>query len=385
MHLLYKITFLAISYLPASACRWLADRMLNTVIENPPYEANVVATKLHKQLTIVDLHSDFLMWNRDLLQRSSHGHVDVPRLLEGNVSLQVFSVVTAVPFPAKLENNEDKGDVLNLITQSKDWPQVTHTSRLQRALYQADKLANFIQASEGKLKLICDQQDLQMLLRERAQGSQVIGTLLSLEGTHALEGTVENIGRLYQAGFRLLGLAHFIDNAMAGSVHGIQKQGLTDKGQQLIRRAVELGMIIDLSHSSTQAIDDVLAIVNVAVIASHGGVRGTCDTVRNLEDRHIHAIANSGGIIGIGLYKQATCSSALIDIVRAMRYISDLVGVDHVALGSDFDGSVATVFDASGWVKLTEALLNAGFTTEEVRAIMGGNAIRVFKQILPAK
>lgn len=385
MYPLHKIPLLAISNLFVSAVRWLAGSTLNRVFEEPPYEASAAATALHKQLTVVDLHADPLMWNRDLLVRATRGHVDVPRLIEGNVSLQVFGVVTGVPFPPRLEKNEDKRDAFNLITRFQDWPQATHSSRLQRALFQAHKLENIVQASEGRLKLISNQRDLQALLRERAQGKQVIGALLSLEGTHALEGAVENVEKLYQTGFRMLGLAHHFDNAMAGSTHGMHKYGLTDKGRQLIRSAVELGMILDLSHSSAQTIDDVIAMVDKPVIASHGGVRGTCDTARNLEDRHIRAIANSGGVIGIGIYKYATCGYTVNDTVRAMRYVSDLVGVEHVALGSDFDGSVTTVFDASGWVKLTEALLNDGFTSEEVRAIMGDNAIRVFKQVLPVK
>jgi len=385
MHQLHKITFLTICALFVTGCAWVADTMLNRVQELPPYEANATATALHQRLTVVDLHADPLMWNRDLLERSSRGHVDLPRLLEGNVSLQVFGVVTGVPFPPKLENNKDKRDILNTIARSQNWPEATHTSRLQRALYQAEKLVNRVQASTGKLKLITNQRELHELVTERAQGISVIGALLSLEGAHALEGSVENLEKLYQAGFRMLGLVHHFDNAMAGSTHGTRKYGLTDKGRRLIQRAVELGIVIDLSHSSAQTIDEVINMVDKPVIASHGGVRGTCDTARNLEDRHVHAIAETGGVIGIGIYEYATCGKTLDDTVRAMRYVSDLVGVEHVALGSDFDGSVTTVFDASGWVSLTEALLDDGYTPQEISAIMGGNAIRLLKQVLPAE
>ena len=181
----------------------------------------------------------------------------------------------------------------------------------------------------------------------------------------------------------MLGLAHFFDNAMCGSAHGQGMYGLTEKGREMIHRALARGMIIDLAHASPQTIDDVLAMVDRPVIASHGGVRGTCDTVRNLADKHIIGIAKSGGVIGIGLYKYATCGKTLDDAVRAMRYVADLVGVEHVALGSDFDGATTTVVDASGLVMLTQALMQAGFTEEEIAAIMGGNALRVFLKTLP--
>jgi membrane dipeptidase len=114
-------------------------------------------------------------------------------------------------------------------------------------------------------------------------------------------------------------------------------------------------------------------------------VQGTCDNERNLSDRHIRGIADTGGVIGIGLFRWATCGKKLTDTVRAMRYVADLVGVEHVALGSDFDGAVTTVVDSSGLVMLTDALLKEGFSEAEIAAIMGGNALRVFRQTLPAE
>jgi microsomal dipeptidase-like Zn-dependent dipeptidase len=171
---------------------------------------------------------------------------------------------------------------------------------------------------------------------------------------------------------------------MAGSAHGAEEYGLTDEGRELIRRCLAAGMIIDLAHASEQAIDDTLAMVDRPVLASHGGVRGTCDTARNLADRHVRAIAEGGGVIGIGVYKYATCGKKLEDTARAMRYVADLVGVEHVALGSDFDGA-KTMIDATGLVMLTQALVEGGFTEDEIAGIMGGNALRVFRRTLPER
>ena len=380
---LTRITATVIPTVLLAGCASLADRWINRVRFKPPYAASPEAAALHQQLRVIDLHADPLLWNRDLLKRGSRGHVDVPRLQEANVALQVFGVVNGVPFPPRMDNNPDRWDVITLLAGLQGWPEATHDGRLQRALYQADKLAERAQASNGALTLITNRRDLEALLAARERGELIIGAMLSLEGTQALEGNPANVERLFQAGFRMLGLVHLFDNAMAGSAHGVDKYGLTEKGRGLIQRALALGMIIDLAHASPATIDDVLAMADRPVVASHGGVRGTCDTARNLADRHIRGIAKTAGVIGIGLYKYATCGKTLNDTVGAMRYVADLVGVEHVALGSDFDGAVTTVVDASGLVMLTDALLQEGFTEAQIAATMGGNALRVFRQTLP--
>jgi membrane dipeptidase len=368
-----------------TGCATLTDRMLNRVRMKPPYSPTPEAAAVHRQLLVIDLHADPLLWNRDLLQRGSHGHVDLPRLRQGNVAMQVFGLVTAVPFPFKKENNPDRGDVIGTLGCMQDWPKQTRHSRLYRALYQTDKLKERVQASYGAFKLILNRRDLEELAAARAHGERVIGAMLGLEGVHALEGDPANVERLFVAGVRMLGLVHHFDNEMAGSAHGVDKYGLTDKGREAIELALARGMIIDLAHASPQTIDDVLAMADRPVMCSHGGVRGTCDNVRNLSDRHVRGIADTGGIIGIGLYTWATCGKKLDDTVRAMRYVADLVGIEHVALGSDFDGAGATVVDSSGLAMLTEALLREGFSEAEIAAIMGGNALRVFRETLPAE
>jgi membrane dipeptidase len=120
------------------------------------------------------------------------------------------------------------------------------------------------------------------------------------------------------------------------------------------------------------------------VLSSHGGMRGTCDNHRSLTDDQARAIAASGGVIGIGFWPRATCGDDVAAIVRALRYAVDLVGVEHVALGSDFDGSVQVPFDASGLPLLTEALLQAGFGPADIEKVMGGNVVRVLQAMLPA-
>ena len=118
-------------------------------------------------------------------------------------------------------------------------------------------------------------------------------------------------------------------------------------------------------------------------MVSHTGVKGTCNNPRNLSDDELRAVAKTGGVIGIGLWDTATCGTDVRATARAIRYAASIVGTDHVALGSDFDGSVTTPFDAGGWVLLTEALMQEDFSAEEIRQIMGGNVVRLLVQGLP--
>lgn len=142
-------------------------------------------------------------------------------------------------------------------------------------------------------------------------------------------------------------------------------------------------MIIDLAHASPKTIDDVVAISTRPLVVSHTGVRGTCNNNRNLSDEQIGAIAARGGLIGIGYWDTANCGSDAAAIVRAMRYVSDRVGAEHVALGSDFDGATTVPFDTTGLVQITDAMLAAGYSEREIRMIMGENALKFLLENLP--
>jgi microsomal dipeptidase-like Zn-dependent dipeptidase len=145
----------------------------------------------------------------------------------------------------------------------------------------------------------------------------------------------------------------------------------------------ERGMLVDLAHASPRAIQDVLALARRPVVSSHGGVKGTCDNPRNLGDEEVRGIAGTGGVVGIGFWDAAVCGGDARAIARAVRHAVHLVGAEHVALGSDFDGAVRTPFDASGLARVTDALLEAGLSEDQVRAVMGESALRVLRQTLP--
>jgi membrane dipeptidase len=363
----------------------LVEEDQNKVVTKPPYSASERALSLHKQITIADLHADSLLWGRDLLERSTYGHVDIPRLADGNVALQVFSLPTKSPHGLNIESNEDKTDDIFWLALVDRWPPATWSSLTARALYQARRLHQFASGSRGGFAVIETSADLSSYLERRRSNGRITAGLLSIEGAHALDGKLENLDVLYRAGYRMMSPSHFFDNDIAGSAAGVHKTGLTEKGREWVRQMEARHMIIDLAHASPQTIEDVLAIATRPLVVSHSGVKGTCDNNRNLTDEQIRAVSAKGGLIGIGYWDTATCGTDARAIVKAMRYVSDRVGVEHVALGSDFDGAITAPFDTTGVVEITEAMLNAGYSEREIRMIMGENAVAFLKANLPEK
>src|SRR3990167_6474948 len=361
----------------------LLDRKMNSVATPAPYPASKVAQALHNSLFIADMHDDALLWQLDLLKRLDYGHTDLPRLLQAHVALQVFSTVTKTPRGLNYERNGADSDNITLLVMAQRWPRKTWTSLLERALYQSEKLHQAVAASDGKLLLIQRKSELERFIVERQQQPERLAAVLATEGLHPLEGQLGNIDRLYDAGFRITGLTHFFDNEVGGSAHGINKGGLTPFGRQVIQRLEEKHMLIDLAHASRPLIDDVLAMATRPVLVSHTGVEGTCKGTRNLSDKHLKAIAATGGVIGIGYWDAAVCATSVEAIVKAMRYTAGLIGVQHVALGSDFNGTIHAPFDVTGLPQLTEGLLKAGFSHADIAAIMGGNVQRVLLASLP--
>ena len=359
------------------------DSRLNTTRSSGIVPVSESAQDLHSSLLIADLHADSLLWGRDLVVRNSHGHVDIPRLIDGNVALQVFSVPTKTPRGLNIRRNADNSDQIFWLALAQRWPPATWNSLTERALYQAQRLQNMAAASNGKFVLLLTSADLSAYLQRRQNEKAVTAGILAIEGAHALDGKLENLDRLYDAGYRMVSPAHFFDNDIGGSSTGSDKIGLTEKGHEMIRLMERKHMIVDLAHSSSQTIDDVLAIATRPVVVSHTGVKATCDNNRNLSDSQIERIAKAGGLIGIGYWSIATCGHDAKAIVRAMHHVASLVGVEHVALGSDFDGSVQTPFDTTGLVQITDALLKDGYSDAEIRLMMGGNVLRFMQQNLP--
>jgi len=362
----------------AAAVFWtgptIVERRINRVRRHATWIPQRVE-RLHRSLLIADLHADSLLWNRGLLEESGRGQVDVPRLIEGNVALQAFTVVTKAPRGLNMVRNDDTSDLVLPLILLERWPSQTWSSYKERALYQARQFGQAVATSKRQLVWIKSAADLNAYLERRRHEPLIVAGLLGIEGAQALDGNLANMPDLIDAGFRMMSPTHFTDNPFGGSATGTTRRGLTPAGRALIKEMEAHHMIIDLAHASPETIDDVLAIATQPVLISHTGVRATCDSNRNLTDDQIKAIARTGGLVGIAYFEAAVCGTNPGAIVRAIRHVTDIVGVDHVALGSDFDGGVRMPFDTSDLVLITEALLSGGFVDTEIAKIMGGNTL----------
>jgi microsomal dipeptidase-like Zn-dependent dipeptidase len=338
---------------------------------------------LHATLILADLHSDTLLWGRDVLARGTTGHVDVPRLREGRFALQVFSAVTKSPEGQNYTRTTGDTDQISLLVKLQLWPVRTWTSLLERALYQAERLNDAAARDPRALAVIRTRGDLAALMTRRGRGENVVGGVLAIEGAHALEGDLGNLKRLSDAGYRMIGLHHFFDNELGGSLHGVSRKGLSPFGVQAVHAIEAAGLIVDVAHSSPGVVDDVLQIATRPFVVSHTGVKAACDSPRNLSDDQVRAIAAKGGLIGIGYWDGAVCDISPAGVAKALRAAIDLAGIDHVALGSDYDGTTTVAFDASESVALIDAMMKAGFSEEEIRKVSGENAIRLLSALLP--
>ena len=367
----------------------MADASMNTLLAPGPYTAPPTADSLLHTLDVVDLHADALLWPRDLLERHDHGHVDVPRLQDGHFALQVFSVVTKTPRGINYERNTAETDNITILAIAERYPLRAWFSVFERARWQGARLKDAVARSAARgdsaLRLVTSREDLAALVAVRQSGRPVIGALLATEGLHPLEGRLDYLDSLAASGFRMFGFTHFFDNEVGGSAHGVEKGGLTPFGRQVVARMDSLGLVIDVAHASPRLVDDILAMTHRPIVVSHGGVQGTCPGPRNLTDDQLRRIAAGGGVVGIGYWDGAICDPTAAAFAKAVAYAIGIAGEDHVALGSDFDGSTAEPFDASGMGRVAAALREVGLTDAQVRKVMGENALRLLGELLPPR
>ncbi len=319
------------------------------------------ARELHRRYAVVDAHVDTVLaleGGRSFTAWGDSGHADLPRLLAGGVRYQVFALFIQ--------------------------PQYKPERALAQVLHLWDTLERaFAEAGPERVRLCTRPEDL----TPEAVPPGQLGAVVSIEGGEAVGTDPALVRVLHRLGVRAMGLTWNERNAIAdGAGEADAGGGLTRFGRALVGEMNRLGMIVDVSHLCARSFWDVLATSRRPVIASHSNARAVCDHVRNLDDAQIRALAEAGGVMGMNFYADfLDHDPARADIARVcdhIDHICDLVGPEHVGLGSDFDGiqrAPTGLGDVSRLPALTEALLARGYGEAALAGILGGNFLRVFR------
>jgi len=310
---------------------------------------------------VVDTHCDTLLsvtkGTRRLGERSEQGHLDLPRMREGGVDAQVFAGYVG---GAKARRP------------------------LVRFLQMVDTLYRELEANTGELILATSAEDI-----EAAAAEGRLAAILGMEGAEPLKGDLAVLRMLHRLGVRNVGLVWGGRNRVGSGVSGkgCDDEGLSDFGQDLIRELNRLGIVVDVSHLNDAGFWDVMSMAEKPVIASHSNCRALCDHPRNLSDEQIVALAETGGTVhAVFTFLGPDRDKYTVDdVLDHIDHVVELVGPDHAGIGSDFDGMPGTpkgLEDVSRMGNLTEGLLARGYGEENVRKILGGNFLRVFREVV---
>ncbi|MBI1807777.1 MAG: membrane dipeptidase [Ignavibacteria bacterium] len=391
--------------------RFLQLALISAIAYGFALETGSNYRKIHFDAFVVDTHNDVvqrMMAGEDISVRTQHGHSDLPRFREGGLDVEMFSIW--VP------------------------PEKTALPYYDQADDQIDTVKSFIQRNKSQVGLALTSADVVKLVNT---GKFV--AMLGMEGGHPIANSLKNLERFYRRGVRYMTLTWNNSTDWATSAKdetdsnaNLQHKGLTNFGKQVVRRMNALGMMVDVSHVGEQTFWDVMKVSKKPVIASHSSAWTLCHHRRNLKDTQLDAIKDNGGVVFVNFAPQFIDSTftakekimrdrnkARIDsfsaafrvnddflrdqaiaeflkneyrpirpklkiLIDHFDYIAKRIGVDHVGIGSDFDGIAVTprdMDDVTFLPNITRELLKRGYSEEDVRKILGGNFLRVLQEV----
>ncbi len=319
---------------------------------------------------------------RSLIEQTDRGHFDIPRARKGHFAGGLFAIF----FPAEAKRRRNK----TAFPGKEDAILKPVESAFAQEIAQKgiESFYGLAEQSSGRIQVAKSADEVS---NNMAQG--VISTILHFEGAEPIAPDLTNLPVYYQAGLRSLGIVWSRPNAFGA---GVDFQfpgspdtgpGLTEAGKELIIACNRLGIIIDLSHLNEKGFWDVERLSDAPLVATHSCMHALTPISRNLTDKQLEAIRDSKGVVGINFCTgflrtdaKLTANTPISDIIRHTAYAVDKMGIDHVAIGSDFDGAVIPkeIGDVSGLPKLVEALFEHGFDEASVRKIACENWLRIF-------
>lgn len=331
---------------------------------------------------------------RSFFERSEMGHIDFPRAVEGGLGGGFFAIFNPneikPPTGEKMPGEDEEAQGSDYAYTLPLPEPVRYGHAMQMTMGMLRLLFEWEKGSNGRLQIVRTAAELEASLAQ-----QIFAVILHFEGAEAIDTNLDGLYIFYELGLRSLGLVWSRPNAYG---HGVPFNfpaspdigaGLTDHGRNLVKACNELGVLVDLSHLNEKGFWDVADLSTKPLVCTHSGAFAMCASPRNLTDKQLDAIAETGGVTGVNYHTgflradgRAYLPTSVTEIVRHAAYIAERIGVAHVVLGSDFDGArmPTELHDVTGLPHLLEAFRAHGFSEEEIAQIAYGNWVRVLKE-----
>ncbi|MDH3889791.1 MAG: dipeptidase [candidate division Zixibacteria bacterium] len=338
--------------------------------------------------TVMNLYYPHRGGGRSFFEQSDKGHIDLPRALAGGFGGGLFAIFVT---------NDDwmKGPPKEDVTISKGGYSVKLASPVSlesaraTTLMLMEHLFQLIDESDGQMRLVCTVDEIEQAMHEKA-----LAVVLHFEGAEVIDTGFEALHKYYQQGLRSLGICWSRPNDFGCGVPFMFPSspdvgpGLTDAGKQLVQECNQLGVMIDLAHLNEKGFWDTAAITDRPLVVSHSAAHALCTSARNMTDRQLDAIGESDGLIGVSFFRndlrgdgEVEPDTPLSALVDQIVYLVERIGIDHVALGSDFDGATIPkeLGDVAGLPKLVDALRLVGFNEAALTKVCRDNWLRVLR------